>query len=43
MTYVGDLVFDDAMFCRQLCECLQNHHLGKAIKEIADLDVGWVL
>ena len=43
MTYVGDLVFDDAMFCRQLCEFLQNHHLGKSIKEIGDLEVGWFL
>jgi hypothetical protein len=40
MTYVGTLVFDDATFCRQLCELLQNHHLGKSIKEIGDLDVG---
>jgi hypothetical protein len=40
MTYVGTLIFDDATFCRQLCELLQNHHLGKSIKEIGDLDVG---
>jgi hypothetical protein len=39
MTYVGALVFDDVMFCRQLCELLQNHHLGKLIKEIGDLEV----
>jgi hypothetical protein len=39
MTYVGALVFDDVMFCRQLCELLQNHHLGKSIKEIGDLEV----
>jgi hypothetical protein len=39
MTYVGTLVFDDAMFCRQLCELLQNHYLGKSIKEIGDADV----
>ena len=37
--YVGTLVFDDAMFCRQLCELLQ-HHLGKSVKEIGDIDVG---
>jgi hypothetical protein len=40
MTYVGTLIFDDATFCRQLCELLQNHHLGKPIKKIGDLDVG---
>jgi hypothetical protein len=40
MTYVGTLVFDDVMFCHQLCELLQNQHLGKSIKEIGDLDVG---
>jgi hypothetical protein len=40
MTYVGTLIFDDAMFCRQLCELLQNHHLGKSIKEIGDLEAG---
>jgi hypothetical protein len=40
MTYVGTLVFDDVMFCRQLSELLQNNHLGKSIKEIGDLDVG---
>jgi hypothetical protein len=40
MTYVGTLVFDDAMFCRQLCELLQNHHLDKSVKEIGDLEVG---
>ena len=39
MTYVGTLVFDDAMFCRQLCELLQNHYLGKSIQEIGDADV----
>ena len=39
MTYVGTLVFDDAIFCRQLCELLQNHNLGKSIKEIGDLEV----
>jgi hypothetical protein len=39
MMYVGALVFDDVMFCRQLCELLQNHHLGKSIKEIGDLEV----
>jgi hypothetical protein len=40
MTYVGTLVFDDVMFCRQLCELLRNHHLGKSVKEIGDLEVG---
>jgi len=39
MTYVGTLVFDDGIFSRQLCELLQNHHLGKSIKEIGDLEV----
>jgi hypothetical protein len=40
---MGTLVFDDAMFCRQLCEFLQNYHLGKSIKEIGDLEVDWFL
>lgn len=40
MTYMGALVFDDVMFCRQLCQLLQNHHLGKSIKDIGDVDVG---
>src|SRR5262245_59264910 len=42
MIYVGTLLFDDAMFCRQLCEFLQNH-IGKSIEEIGDLDLSSLL
>ena len=42
MMYVGTLLFDDATFCRQLCEFLQNH-IGKSIEEIGDLDLSHLL
>ena len=40
--YMGALAFNDRPFCKQLYLILQNH-LGKSIKEIGDLDVGWFL
>src|SRR5262245_43177102 len=42
MDYMGTLVFDDAMFCRQIYELLKQH-CGESIKEIGDLDVSYLL
>ena len=35
--YTGTLLFDDAKVCHQVAQCLQ-HHRGRSIKEIGDLD-----
>ena len=42
MTYMGTLVFDDAVFCRQIAGLLQQN-CGKPIKEIGDLDLSFTL
>lgn len=42
MTYMGTLIFDDAMFCRQIGDLLQQH-CGIPIKHIGDLDVSYLL
>jgi hypothetical protein len=36
--YTGTLLFDDARSCRQVTQFLQ-HHRGRSIKEIGDLDI----
>ncbi|HEV8719161.1 MAG TPA: hypothetical protein VGW77_00800 [Candidatus Binatia bacterium] len=38
--YTGALLFDDARLCRQVASLLQ-HHLGRSIKDIGDLDVSF--
>jgi hypothetical protein len=38
--YMGSLLFQDAVFCRQLHDLLQQH-LGRSIKEIGDLDLSF--
>ena len=38
--YVGALLFDDSIFCSQVCALLQQH-LGRSIKEIGDLEVSF--
>jgi hypothetical protein len=40
--YVGALLFDDSVFCSQICACLQQH-LGRSIKQIGDLEVSFTL
>jgi hypothetical protein len=40
--YMGSLLFQDAVFCRQIQDLLQQH-LGRSIKEIGDLDVSFTL
>jgi hypothetical protein len=42
MTYMGTLIFDDAMFCRQIGHLLQQH-CGMPIREISELDVSYLL
>jgi hypothetical protein len=37
-TYVSTLVFDDRVFCKQLCELL-SLHLNKPIQDIGDLEL----
>jgi len=40
--YVGALLFDDARFCGFVTRFLQAH-VGRAIKEIGDLDLSFTL
>ena len=40
--YMGTLLFEDAAFCRQIYELLQQH-CGKSIQQIGDLDVSHLL
>jgi hypothetical protein len=40
--YLGTLLFEDGVFCRQVYQLLQNH-VGKSIKEIGDLEVSQTL
>jgi hypothetical protein len=42
MHYMGSLLFEDAAFCRQIHNFLQEH-IGQSIKEIGDLDVSHFL
>jgi hypothetical protein len=42
MRYMGSLLFEDPVFCRQMHDFLQKH-LGQSIKEIGDLDVSFTL
>lgn len=41
-TYMGTLLFRDAIFCHQVYELLQKH-IARPIKEIGDVDVGYLL
>jgi hypothetical protein len=41
-SYVGCLFFDDPAFCKQLLHLLHSH-IGRPIKEIADLDLSYTL
>jgi hypothetical protein len=38
--YIGNLVFDDAPFCNQVIDLLQQH-LGRSVKEIGEFDVSF--
>ena len=38
--YMGSLIFDDAAFCRQIHDLLQDH-IGASIKAIGDLDISF--
>ncbi len=38
--YMGSLIFDDAAFCRQIHDLLQDH-TGESIREIGDLDISF--
>jgi hypothetical protein len=40
--YMGALLFTDATFCEQLHGILKQH-IGRSIKEIGDLDLGFTL
>ena len=40
--YMGAMTFDDATFCRQLCELLKSK-IGLSIKAIGDLDLSHLL
>ena len=40
--YVGALLLDDAVFCREILEVL-SQHLGNTIQEVGDIDVGYML
>jgi hypothetical protein len=37
-SYTGTLLFDEPGLCRQVANLLQ-HHLGRSIEEIGDLDI----
>jgi len=39
--YIGCMMFDDAMFCGQVCEFLKQH-CGKTVVEIGNLDLGYL-
>lgn len=38
--YMGSLIFDDAAFCRQILDLLQDH-IGESIIDIGDLDISF--
>jgi hypothetical protein len=40
--YLGSLIFEDRVFCRQIHALIQQH-IGCSIKEIGDLDVSHTL
>jgi hypothetical protein len=40
--YVGSLIFDDPVFCGQICTLLKGN-IGRSIKEIGDLDLSYTL
>jgi len=40
--YVGALLLDDAVFCREILEVL-SQHLGNTIQEVGDIDLGYML
>jgi hypothetical protein len=42
MRYMGSLLFEDPVLCRQIHDFFQKH-LGQSIKEIGDLDVSFTL
>ena len=41
-SYMGILLFDDAAFCRQVHDLLQQH-LGESIRQVGNVDVGHML
>ena len=41
-SYVRCLLFEDPAFCKQLLHLLHSH-IGRPIKEIADLDLSYTL
>src|SRR5262245_65889928 len=41
-SYMGTLLFDDATFCRQVHDLLQQH-LGESIRQVGNVDVGYML
>jgi hypothetical protein len=41
-SYIGCLIFNDLAMCTQIAHFLQNH-IGRAIKEVGDLDVSYTL
>jgi hypothetical protein len=40
--YLGSLIFDDRVFCSQICNLLKQH-IGLSIAAIGDLDVSHIL
>ena len=40
--YLGSLVFDDATFCKQIHDLLQNY-IGSSIKDIGSIDLSFTL
>jgi hypothetical protein len=41
-TYIGSLIFKDHAFCGQISNLLRDH-VGRAIKDIGDVDVSYLL
>ena len=41
-SYMGTLLFDDAAFCCQVHDLLQQH-LGESIRQVGNVDVGYML
>ena len=40
--YLGSLMFDDATFCKQIHDLLQNY-IGSSIKDIGSIDLSFTL
>ncbi|HKA33618.1 MAG TPA: hypothetical protein VKH64_10420 [Candidatus Binatia bacterium] len=41
-SYLSVLLFDDAIFCRQVGELMKRHY-GRTLEEIGGLDMSWLL